>query len=184
MGYGRGEQPTITRPELSNAEEADKRIWRHATQTSAQCILVYSPHTDVYNIGLPIIQERWLSTECIVLLNTFHQHVAFISGNTLPGILETCYQIYCQKTLRKAFSHFCAALDPCILRNTCLLFCHCISSYPGRRGNCFSLRSQGYETSHCMGLKLLSHAKDTAKSVEERTQGLVFRNHVTQTFLQ
>ena len=67
MGYVRGEQPTITRPELSNAEEANKRIWRHATQTSAQRILVYSPDTDVYNIGLPIIQERWLSTECIVL---------------------------------------------------------------------------------------------------------------------
>jgi len=35
----------------SNAQEADMRIWTHATQTSAQHILVYSPDTDIYNIG-------------------------------------------------------------------------------------------------------------------------------------
>jgi len=37
---------------LSNAEEADMRIWTHATQTSAQHILVYSPDTHIYNRGL------------------------------------------------------------------------------------------------------------------------------------
>jgi len=36
----------------SNALEADNRIWRHAVQTTATKILVYSPDTDVYNIGL------------------------------------------------------------------------------------------------------------------------------------
>ena len=68
----------------SNAEEADMRIWRHATQTSVQHILVYSPDTDVYNIGLPIIQERQLSIECIVQLNVPHSQVLkYLHANNL-----------------------------------------------------------------------------------------------------
>ena len=60
---------------LSNAKEADMRIWRHATQTSAQRILVYSFDEDVYNIRVSIIQERQLSTECTVQLNVPHSQV-------------------------------------------------------------------------------------------------------------
>ena len=74
---------------LSNAEEADMRIWRHATQTSAQHILVYSPDTDVYNIGVPIIQERRLSTQCIIQLNGPHSQVLkYLHINNLTQALE------------------------------------------------------------------------------------------------
>ena len=40
----------------SNAEEADNRMWRHATQSPASDILIYSPNTDVYNIGLHLVK--------------------------------------------------------------------------------------------------------------------------------
>jgi len=32
----------------------DNQIWRHATQTAAVRVLVYSPDTDVYHIGLSV----------------------------------------------------------------------------------------------------------------------------------
>ena len=45
-------------PEYStNAEETDLRIWRHVFKTSATHILLYSPDTDVYNIGLETLTK-------------------------------------------------------------------------------------------------------------------------------
>jgi hypothetical protein len=53
---------------LSNAHEADFRIWRHAISCSATNVLIYSPDTDVYNIGLTL--EHNDSKQYIVQLNT------------------------------------------------------------------------------------------------------------------
>ena len=52
----------------TNALEADYRIWRHATQTSATRILVCSPDTDVYNIGLSVPVNK----DYIIQLNVHH----------------------------------------------------------------------------------------------------------------
>lgn len=65
---------TLT-PELAteyhtNAEEADCRIWRHATQSQATSILIYSPDTDVYNIGLGLLSLS--DKEYIIQLNVPH----------------------------------------------------------------------------------------------------------------
>ena len=53
-----------------NAAEADTRIWRHATQTWATNILIYSPDTDVHNIGLGLVSLT--SKEYVIQLNVPH----------------------------------------------------------------------------------------------------------------
>ena len=50
----------------SNAIEADTRIWRHAIQTQGTNILIYSPDTDVYNIGLGLHVVNCTSKQYIV----------------------------------------------------------------------------------------------------------------------
>lgn len=52
----------------SNAHESDMRIWRHVMQAKADRILVYSPDTDVYNIGLPIVHRRYPGAEKEVIV--------------------------------------------------------------------------------------------------------------------
>ena len=54
----------------SNAEEADNRMWRHATQSPASDVLIYSPDTDAYNIGLHLVNQT--SKNYIIQLNVPH----------------------------------------------------------------------------------------------------------------
>ena len=41
----------------SNAEETDTRIWVHVRRTECKRILIISPDTDVYHIGLPLVSN-------------------------------------------------------------------------------------------------------------------------------
>ncbi len=63
---GDGYLPTSAPQYLSTAEEADLRVWRHVQQSSETTILVYSPDTDIYNIGLTTLPE---SKNVIVQVN-------------------------------------------------------------------------------------------------------------------
>ena len=69
--------PKLAEMNQSNALEADMRVWRHTLQTKRQRILIYSPDTDVYNIGLTLVQP---SSQHLVQINlpsqstTLHQH--------------------------------------------------------------------------------------------------------------
>lgn len=61
---------TVPQPEplyYSNAIEADQRIWRHVTSCDAENILVYSPDTDVFTIGMSNLTVH--SKQIIVQLN-------------------------------------------------------------------------------------------------------------------
>ena len=52
--YVKGNSKPQPDPEyLCNAEETDTRIWVHVKQTDYKKILVLSPDTDTYHIGLP-----------------------------------------------------------------------------------------------------------------------------------
>ncbi len=52
----------------SDAEEADTRVWLHALRSRGTRKLVCSPDTDVFHIGLPLIDS---SVHVIVQLNTY-----------------------------------------------------------------------------------------------------------------
>ncbi len=42
----------------SNAEESDTRVWLHAISSAGSKKLVFSPDTDVYHIGLPLLRPE------------------------------------------------------------------------------------------------------------------------------
>ena len=67
--------PQSTQIYQSNAQEADMRVWRHATQTQKQHILIYSPDTDAYNIGLTLAQPNH---QYVIQINLPHKTPRYI----------------------------------------------------------------------------------------------------------
>ena len=72
----------------TNSVEADMRIWRHVAQTHAARVLVYSPDTDIYNIGLSIF-DRVSDKDIFVQLNVPHsQTQLYLHLNNLITALQ------------------------------------------------------------------------------------------------
>ena len=61
---------TAGRP-LHYCSNADNRMWRHATQSPTSDVLIYSPDTDVYNIGLHLVNQT-SKNYYIIQLNVPH----------------------------------------------------------------------------------------------------------------
>lgn len=93
-----------------NAEETDTRLWLHAKQTQCTQILVLSPDTDVYIIGLSlqctqdkeiIVQISNMNSREVKLLHlrrlitalTDDPDLANISPTILPSVLQTLYVV-------------------------------------------------------------------------------------------
>ena len=68
---GDGSLPTPDATYKTCAMEADMRIWRHIAVVKAQKILVYSPDTDVYNVGIAVANQ-YLPKDVIVQINVAH----------------------------------------------------------------------------------------------------------------
>ena len=86
---------------LSTAEEAEMRIWRHATLTSAQHILL----TETYNIGLPIVQEWYSSIQCILQLNVpLSLVLKYLHINNLIQALEDDQDLVTQRQTTHHYS--------------------------------------------------------------------------------
>lgn len=54
----------------SNAEETDTRLWLHVKRTTTTHILVISPDTDIYHIGLPL--QHGNQKEIIIQVNPYN----------------------------------------------------------------------------------------------------------------
>ena len=72
----------------STAQEADSRIWRHAMQSQATNILIYSPDTDVYNIGLSFLNQHPTATYIIQLNIPHADEKKYINLNNLKKALS------------------------------------------------------------------------------------------------
>ena len=93
-----------------NAEEADTMLWLHAKQTQCNQILVLSPDTDVYMIGLPlqctqdkdiIIQisdrnsreAKLLHMRQLIIALSNDPDLASVETTLLPKILQTLFVV-------------------------------------------------------------------------------------------
>ena len=64
------------------------RIWKHAFETQATRMLIYSPDTDIYNIGLPLLSEI-PNKDVIVQYNVLHSPIcSYLHINNLIKALE------------------------------------------------------------------------------------------------
>jgi hypothetical protein len=84
---------SVPQPEpmyYSNAEEADIRIWKHAIASDAQNILIVSPDTDVYNIGLPvathIVNQKNIAVQ--ISMPSSHEKTFVNINNLLHALLN------------------------------------------------------------------------------------------------
>ena len=59
-------------------------LWRHVNAVSAQKVLIYSPDTDVYNIGLSFIADYLqMQTEIIIQINALSNDNKYLNLNNL-----------------------------------------------------------------------------------------------------
>lgn len=72
--------PTPIEMLQSDAQEADMRVWRHALQTEKVRVLIYSPDTDVYNIGLTLVQPP---KQYVVQINLPRNTPRYVNVNQL-----------------------------------------------------------------------------------------------------
>ena len=91
----------------SNAEETDTRLWVHVKQTEYTRILVLSPDTDIYHIGLPLTRQnkqvviqvspinskeiKFLDTSALSLALQNDPDLAGMEPNNLPQIMQTMF---------------------------------------------------------------------------------------------
>jgi DNA-directed RNA polymerase subunit M/transcription elongation factor TFIIS len=93
----------------SNSEETDLRVWLHCKHAYGSKILIYSPDTDIYHIGLPLVDSlcdvyiqqranthehaRYLSLSNLIKAFTEDPDLAYIPQNKLPYIFQTLYVV-------------------------------------------------------------------------------------------
>ena len=70
----------------TNAQEADIIIWKHVKQCSSTKMLIYSPDSDIYNIGLGLFEE--LSKDIVIQINPISKDNKFLHLQQLISCLH------------------------------------------------------------------------------------------------
>ncbi|XP_070574571.1 uncharacterized protein [Ptychodera flava] len=75
---------------ISNHEEADSRVWLHCERTLCTNVVIYSPDTDVYWVGLPLVNSN---KEIYVHLKSKAYDNLYIHMNTLTSVISSDIQL-------------------------------------------------------------------------------------------
>ena len=70
----------------ANHEEGDTRVWFHASKSTANRLIIYSPDTDTFFIGLPLI-KKLTGKSIFVQLKKFSFDSEFIDMTVLTDCL-------------------------------------------------------------------------------------------------
>ncbi|SMN01637.1 hypothetical protein SPONN_2737 [uncultured Candidatus Thioglobus sp.] len=73
---------------FTNMDEADMRIWLHCMHGSGQRVLIFSPDTDVYHIGLVVAQHIPHKSIVIQLSKSLVDSASFLDLNALLQALQ------------------------------------------------------------------------------------------------
>ena len=75
-----------------NHEEADTRVWLHANASAVNIVVIYSPDTDIYFIGLPILKD--IDKTIYVQLKDSPYEKIYLNMNKLVPSLnnDICFQ--------------------------------------------------------------------------------------------
>ena len=71
-----------------NMDEADMRIWLHCVHTSGQRVVIFSPDTDVYHIGLVVAQHIPNKAIIIQLSKSLVDSASFLHLHALLQVLQ------------------------------------------------------------------------------------------------
>ena len=77
---GESTYPSPDESYKSSALEVDQRIWRHALITRSQDLLLYSPDTDIYNIGLSLLEQQLSNKTIVVQINVLHKEKKYLNA--------------------------------------------------------------------------------------------------------
>ena len=73
---------------FSNAEEADTRVWLHAGKSNARKILVFSPDTDTYHIGMTASSVNLITKEVMIQINPTTKPLRLLSLHGLADAVS------------------------------------------------------------------------------------------------
>ena len=80
---------TVIRPLLwTNANEADIRVWLHCLHSSGQRVLIFSPDTDVYHVGLTAVSQDNSCDMIVQLSKSLTEGGKFLRLNLLKEALS------------------------------------------------------------------------------------------------
>lgn len=153
-----------------DAEEADTRVWLHALRSRGTRKLVCSPDTDVFHIGLPIVDSS--SIDVIVQLNTYtsmeHRYLhldALCTALHHDPDLSEVPQAFRSKWLQTLFictgcdyTSFFAGIGKATFMRVAFQYCNIISADTQAFPGCLSYTMERKEEGYLAFLRLVGTA--------------------------